>query len=152
MWKPLRRNILYVKWRASNIYSVWSEKICVTVVKHIFVLWVVKKCVFWQKTINCQLYILLELEKLLRNLDHTLNKALCISSYSVPLLLEDWGTPNYSGGLGILRCYIATRDTSSDYLPKVRCGGKIIFSNRSFARTALAIWHLLNNFILSFTV
>ncbi len=32
IWEPLRRYILYVKWRASHIYSLWCETTCVTIV------------------------------------------------------------------------------------------------------------------------
>jgi hypothetical protein len=105
-----------------------------------------------KKTINCQLNILLELDKLLRDLDHTLDMALHVSSCGVPFHLENQATPNYFGGLGIRRCYITTRDTSSDYYPKVSCGWKYLFSYRSFAWTASAICRLLNNFMLSFSV
>jgi hypothetical protein len=41
-----------------------------------------------KKTINCQLNIVLELDRLLRDLAHTLNKALHISSFGVPFHLE----------------------------------------------------------------
>ncbi len=41
-----------------------------------------------KKTIDCQLKISLELDELLRDLDHTLDKALCISSYGVPFILR----------------------------------------------------------------
>jgi hypothetical protein len=37
-----------------------------------------------KKKIDCQLNILLELDELLRDLEHTLNKALFVSSYGVP--------------------------------------------------------------------
>ncbi len=36
-----------------------------------------------------KLHILLELNKLARDLDHTLNKSLCTPPYSVPFHLED---------------------------------------------------------------
>ncbi len=36
-----------------------------------------------------ELHILLELNKLARDLDHTLNKSLCIPPYSVPFHLEN---------------------------------------------------------------
>ena len=59
-----------------------------------------------KKKIDCQLNIMLELDELLRDLDHTFNKALHISSYGVPFHLENQATPNYFGGLGIHRCYM----------------------------------------------
>ena len=107
-----------------------------------------------KKTTNCQLNIVLELDRLLRDLDHTLNKALHISSFGVPFHLKNWATSNNFGGLDILRCYITTRVTSCEYLPKVQCGGKyhIFILNRSFAWTAPAICCLQNNFMLSFAV
>ena len=37
-----------------------------------------------KETINCQLYILLELDELLGNLDNTLRHALAIPSHHVP--------------------------------------------------------------------
>jgi hypothetical protein len=48
-----------------------------------------KKTIGDKKTIDFQLNILLELEELLRDLDHTLNKALCVSSYGVPVHFEN---------------------------------------------------------------
>jgi hypothetical protein len=47
-----------------------------------------KTCLLTKKTINCQLNIVLELDRLLRDLAHTLNKALHISSFGVPFHLE----------------------------------------------------------------
>jgi hypothetical protein len=68
--------------------------------------------------------MLLELDELLKDLDQTLNKALCISSYGGPFHFENQATPNYFGGLDIHRRYITNWDTSSDYFPKISCGGK----------------------------
>jgi hypothetical protein len=62
---------------------------CITIVKHILVLWVVKKMFVDKETINCQLNILLELDKLLSDFDDTLIKAILILSYSVPFYLEN---------------------------------------------------------------
>ncbi len=42
-----------------------------------------------KETINCQLNILLELDKLLSDFDDTLIKAILILSYSVPFYLEN---------------------------------------------------------------
>jgi hypothetical protein len=49
-----------------------------------------EECVLVDKEyIFGKLHILLELNQLARDLDHTLNKSLCIPPYSVPFHLED---------------------------------------------------------------
>ncbi len=49
-----------------------------------------EECVFVdEEYIYGELYILLELHQLAGDLDHTLNKSLCVPSYSVPFHLEN---------------------------------------------------------------
>jgi hypothetical protein len=50
IWKPCRRYILYVAWRASHINAFVLKPRCVTVVKHIFVRRWWNICACWQRS------------------------------------------------------------------------------------------------------
>jgi hypothetical protein len=70
-----------------------------------------------------KLHILLELNQLARDFDHTLNKSLCIPPYSVPFHLEDLATPNDFSSLYIFRRDFTSWDaTSTDNSPEI-CSG-----------------------------
>ncbi len=106
-----------------------------------------------REAINCQFNVLLELDQLLRVFDNTLRQALAVPSNCIPFHLKDRLTPNQFRGLDIINSHVQPRTPPALTIAlKSEVEGKINFSYSSLALTALAIWCLLNNFILSFTV
>jgi hypothetical protein len=61
-----------------------------------------------KKNINCQFLISMKLNELCGNLDNALHHLLAVPPHCVTLHLEDRVSPNYFGGLYILKCNIPT--------------------------------------------
>jgi hypothetical protein len=95
---------------------------------------------------------MLELDKLLRDLDHTLDKVLVFLLTVFPFILRTKQPQITLAALASAGVTSQLRILALTISLKSAVEGNIIFSYRFFAWTAQAIYHLLNNLMLSFTV
>jgi hypothetical protein len=77
-----------------------------------------------KENVNCQFYILMELNELCRNFDNALHYPIAIPPHCVTFHLEDGASPIPFCGLYILECTITTWDTTcADNCPGI-CRGR----------------------------
>jgi hypothetical protein len=75
-----------------------------------------------EENMYCQLNILVKFNQLATNLDHVLDKSLCVPSHRIPFCLENQA-PNHFGGLNIFQSdFTSQYAISTDNCPEI-CSG-----------------------------